>query len=227
MPKQIGGRAQLSTEVESYVREQILTGKYPAGARVRAEILAEELGVSPTPVREALQALRGQGFLSLEPRRGFRILALSDQDVDDVFLAQAFLAGQLARRAALSLSDAQLDELTRIHKQIDHAAATRDSEAVQDLNDRFHRIINKSANSPKLSNLLRNTLLYVPRRFFATYHQYPDSGNRQEVLSALRRRDQDAADLAMSHLIAHSGRLLHEFLSSRGLEEAAGGSARP
>ena len=67
MAKPFDGRAQLSTEVESYVREQILTGEFPAGSRVRAENLAEDLGVSPTPVREALQALRGQGFLSLSP----------------------------------------------------------------------------------------------------------------------------------------------------------------
>lgn len=221
MPKAFVGRAQLSTEVESYVREQILTGEYPAGSRVRAENLAEDLGVSPTPVREALQALRGQGFLSLEPRKGFRVLALSDQDIDDVFLAQAFLAGQLARRAATNLSDDQLDNLTQMHDEIDQAAAQRDSETVQDLNDSFHRIINKSAGSPKLRLLLSNTLFYVPSRFFATNHQYPSSDHRREVLSALRRRDPDAAEQSMSHLISHSGHLLREFLGNRGIEDAS------
>ncbi|MGH3801752.1 MAG: GntR family transcriptional regulator [Pseudonocardiaceae bacterium] len=221
MPKAFVGRAQLSTEVESYVREQILTGEFPAGSRVRAENLAEDLGISPTPVREALQALRGQGFLSLEPRKGFRVLALSDQDIDDVFLAQAFLAGQLARRAATNLTDDQLDNLTQMHDEIDQAAARRDSEAVQDLNDSFHRIINKSAGSPKLTLLLSNTLFYVPSRFFATNHQYPSSDHRRDVLSALRRRDPDAAEQTMSHLISHSGHLLREFLSNRAIEDAS------
>lgn len=219
MPKPLLGRAQLSTEVESYVREQILTGEFPAGFRVRAESLAEDLGISPTPVREAMQALRGQGFLSLEPRKGFRVLALSDQDIDDVFLAQAFLAGQLARRAATNLTDDQLDALTHMHDGIDQAAARRDSETVQDLNDGFHRIINKSAGSPKLRLLLSNTLFYVPSRFFATNHQYPSSDDRREVLDALHRRDPDAAERSMSHLISHSGRLLREFLSYRNGEK--------
>ncbi|EME56251.1 GntR family transcriptional regulator [Rhodococcus ruber BKS 20-38] len=221
MPKPLVGRAQLSTEVESYVREQILTGKFPAGARVRAENLAEDLGISPTPVREALQALRGQGFLSLEPRKGFRVLGLSDQDIDDVFLAQAFLAGQLARRAAVNLSDEQLDSLQHMHEQIDQAAARSDSETVQDLNDSFHRIINKSAGSPKLRLLLSNTLFYVPSRFFATNHQYPSSQHRANVLDALRRRDPDAAEESMSTLISHAGHLLREYLSDRQVETAS------
>ncbi|MCQ4122100.1 FCD domain-containing protein [Rhodococcus tibetensis] len=88
----------------------------------------------------------------------------SDQDIDDVFLAQAFLAGQRARRAATNLSDDELDNLTQMHDKIDQAAARRDRETVQDLNDSFHRIINKSAGSPKLRLLLSNTLFYEPSR---------------------------------------------------------------
>ncbi|MFC9840284.1 GntR family transcriptional regulator [Rhodococcus sp. NPDC127530] len=214
------GRPQLSTEVESHIREQILTGQYPAGYRVRAEILAEELGVSPTPVREALQALRGQGFLSLEPRKGFRVLTLSRTDIADIFLAQAFLAGELAGRAALNLTADHLAALERIDQKIDEYAAKGDSARVQDLHDEFHRIINRSSESSKLKLLLTTTLLYVPSRFFVTTHRYPPAAGRKRVLDALRTRDSKKASEAMMDHIKHTGELLQQFLDEQSAQVA-------
>ncbi|MCP9972532.1 GntR family transcriptional regulator [Actinomadura madurae] len=96
----LGRRRQLSDEVADYVRELIMSGQVRHGEFLRLERVADDLGISVTPVREALLSLRGEGFVTLEPRRGFMPAPLTRQDVQDLFEAQAYFAGELAARAA-------------------------------------------------------------------------------------------------------------------------------
>ena len=95
---------RLNAQVVKKVRELIMSGTMPGDSRLRTEHLAEELGVSATPVREALMALAGEGMVSFEPGRGFRVLPMSRQDVLDLYDVQAYLSGELAARAAVNLT---------------------------------------------------------------------------------------------------------------------------
>ena len=97
---ELGAHQQLSHKVAAYVREGIMAGQLPAGQFLRTESLAADLNVSATPVREALMILQSEGSVRWEPRRGFRVVSVSDQDVRDLFQVQAFIAGELAARAA-------------------------------------------------------------------------------------------------------------------------------
>lgn len=214
---QVGGRKQLSAEVEAFVREEIMTGKFEAGRYIRTETLAAHLGVSQTPVREGLQALRGQGFLRLEPRKGFRVLELRRSDIDDIFGVQADLAAELARRAATRLSWEQVNELARVHDELVVAVDAGDGVAVQRLNSDFHRLINHSADSPKIAMLLAVALSYVPNRFYETTGLYPPTDERTEILEAMKTRDPDRAAAAMRVHIEHSGVVLQKFLDDKGI----------
>lgn len=212
----LGSRRQLSADVEVLVREMIMTGRLRAGERIRIDMLAEELGISQTPVREGLQALRGQGFLSLEPRKGFRVLELRRSDIEDIFTAQAHLAAELARRATSRLSMQQIDELSRIHEKQNAAAEADDGVAVQELDREFHRLINLNADSPKLKLLLSAALFYVPRKFFQMGHVYPSAEGREEIIAAIRDRDEARAAKAMKRQIEHYGQLLQDYLDAGG-----------
>jgi len=212
----LGSRRALSAEVEAFVREMIMTGRLRAGDHIRTEKLAEELGISQTPVREGLQALRGQGFLSLEPRRGFRVLELRRSDIQDMFIAQAHLAAELARRATPRLTDRQIEKLAEIHERLLEAADAGDRPTVQELDWEFHRLINHAADSPKLKLLLSVALFYVPRRFFVTTGTFPSAAERAEVLAAIRARDPDRAAEAMRVHIEGYGRVLEEYLDAGG-----------
>lgn len=210
-------RIQLSAEVEAFVREEIMTGRFKPGQQIRTETLASQMGISQTPVREGLQALRGQGFLKLEPRKGFRVLELRRSDIDDIFDAQAYLAAELARRAASRLSWKQINDLTRIHLELIEAADLDDAARVQELTRDFHRLININADSPKLTLLLSVALFYIPNKFFETTHVYPAQEGRVEIIEALKSRDPEKAARAMREYIEQSGRLLQKYLDERGL----------
>lgn len=223
----LGSRRQLSADVEVLVREMIMTGRLKAGERIGIDMLAKELDISQTPVREGLQALRGQGFLSMEPRKGFRVLELRRSDIEDIFSAQAFLAAELARRATSRLSVQQIDELSRIHEKEKAAAEADDGVAVQELDREFHRLINLNADSPKLKLLLSVALFYVPRKFFQTDHVYPSTKGREEIIAAIRDRDEARAAKAMARQIEHYGQLLQDHLDAGGALGSASPSQSP
>ncbi len=187
-----------------------MTGRLHQGDHLRLDRLAGELGISVTPIREALLALRGEGFVDLEPRRGFTVATLTRKDIEDAYQVQAMLAGELAARAAHAISDEQLAQLEALQEELERAAQRYDADVVEELNHRFHDAINASADSPKLTWFLCVAARYAPQRFMATISGGRDASidDHRWVLRALRNRDGADARASMHAHIAHSGDLL-------------------
>ncbi|WP_395109201.1 GntR family transcriptional regulator [Actinomadura sp. SCN-SB] len=214
----LGRRRQLSDEVAAYVRDLIMSGRVRHGEFLRLERIADDLGVSVTPVREALLSLRGEGFVRLEPRRGFMPAPLTRQDVHDLFEAQAYFAGELAARAAAQITEDELAALDRTQEDLERASRLRDSEAIERANHHFHRVINLSARSPKTAWLLQLVVRYAPRRFYASIQGWSQASvdDHHLVLAALRAGDGEAARQAMRTHIRHAGTLLVVHLEGQG-----------
>src|SRR5699024_3127500 len=104
-------RPQLSDDVADRVRTWIMSGTVRPGSFIRLDETAAELGVSVTPVREALSKLRGEGLVESVPHRGYVVNPLSRGDVEDIFWLQGRIAVELAGRAARRATAADLDEL--------------------------------------------------------------------------------------------------------------------
>ena len=210
-------RPRLSDEAAAHVRELIISGQLSAGEFIRPETVAQELDISATPAREGLLALQSEGFLKVEPRRGFLVSPLSAQDIRDTFQAQALLAGELAARAALVATPADVRALENLQTDLDAAAERRDYDRVEQLNFEFHRTIYRLARAPKISWLLGATLRYAPREFFAAVPGWPEASahDHHAVLTALRDLDGEAARAAMSKHVTGAGALLAEHLASR------------
>ena len=151
---EFAARPQLAEDVARIVRRRIFDGTYAAGTYVRLDQLAAGLGVSVTPVREALFELKAEGLLEQQPRRGFVVRPVTVRDITDVSNVQAYLGGELAARAAEGIGDAQLAELTRIQTDLEAAYAADDGERAVRLNHEFHRAINVAADSPTLAQLM-------------------------------------------------------------------------
>ncbi|MFB4318805.1 GntR family transcriptional regulator [Actinomadura sp. 21ATH] len=223
----LGRRRQLGDEVAAYVRDLIMSGQVRHGEFLRLERIAEDLGVSVTPVREALLSLRGEGFVTLEPRRGFMPAPLTRQDVQDLFEAQAYLAGELAARAAGRLGAGGAAALGRTQERLERAAEALDAEGVERANHEFHRVINLAAGSPKTAWLLQLVVRYAPRRFYASIQGWDRASvdDHHQVLAALRTADAEAARAAMGAHIRHAGTLLVAHLEGQGFWDGDGAAS--
>jgi DNA-binding GntR family transcriptional regulator len=210
----VAGHQQLSHKVAAHVRERIMIGQLPGGQFIRTEALAAELHVSATPVREALMVLQSEGAVRWEPRRGFRVVGVSEKDVRDLFLVQGFIAGELAARAAGTLRTSEIEWLVATQETLERAAKSGDVALVDERNHQIHRRINTASDSPRLTALLNQTVQYVPLRFFGAVKGWSKASAHDHgaIFDALRAGQGEEARLAMVEHIHHIGDLLIDHL---------------
>jgi DNA-binding GntR family transcriptional regulator len=205
------GRVQLSEEVAGHLRDEIMSGALRPGEFIRLEAVAQRLGTSVTPVREALLLLRGEDMVRLLPRRGFVVSPLSRVDVEDLFAVQADLAGELAARAAARITDEQVAALDALNDRLLQALGSGDSDRIEVLEYQFHRALNLCAESRKLGYVLRSASQYLPRHFYSGDTRWRRAVRRDHgrLLAAARERDPDAArDAIRAHVLDGRERLL-------------------
>ncbi len=168
-----------------------MSGTLRPGTFVRLDETAAELGVSITPVREALLKLRGEGMVQLEPHRGHVVLPLTAQDIQDIFWLQATIARELAAAATENITDAQVNELERINDALAAAVGSGDAETIAGIEFAFHRVFNQASGRIKLAWFLLNAARYMPVLVYAADQQWGDAAvnNHRQVIAALRRRD--------------------------------------
>ena len=222
-------RPQLSEDVARFVRRRIFDGTYSAGEYVRLDQLAAELGISVTPVREALFELRAEGLLAQQPRRGFVVLPVTGRDLADVANVQAHVGGELAARAAINIDEDQLRDLKEIQAQLEEAYAGQDDERTVRLNHEFHRAINVAADSPKLAQLMSQITRYAPESVFPVIAGWPDQSIRdhRRVFAALAKHDGELARKAMSeHLAAGAAPLIKHLIEHGVIDDTSRRTSR-
>lgn len=212
-------RPQLSDDVARYVRRRIFNGTYPAGEYLRLDQVAAEVGISVTPVREALLNLRAEGLLDLHPRRGFMVVEVTARDLADVAQVQSFIGGELAARAAAQATADQLAELKSIQSELEKAYEQTNLDVTVRLNHEFHRQINVIADSPKLTQFMSGITRYAPESVFPTLDGWPEQSIRDHraVIAAMERGDAEGARAAMAEHFTVGVAPLTEHLIERGV----------
>ena len=212
-------RAQLSDEVAGHLRAAIMSGALRPGTFIRLDETAAKLGVSATPVREALLKLRGEGMVQLEPHRGHVVLPLSRQDIDDIFWMQATIAKELAASAAQRITDAEIDDLERLTDMLTTAVAGGDVEAIASTEFAFHRAFNHATGRIKLAWFLLHVARYMPLMVYAADPEWGAAAvqNHRQVVAALRRRDTAAVVEHTTRQFTDGARRLTERLQSSGI----------
>lgn len=204
--KQVASRPKLGLEISDYLRQALLSGKFERDQHLVLEDLAAQLGVSIMPVREALIGLANEGLVKALPRRGFRATPLADGDLDDIFELHAHIAGILAGRAAMIVSDKQIADLREMHARFENLAAKRLTKAVaselNSVNDDFHRLINKIAKGDRLRWFLKSTSHLIRRDFYQVSSEWISATLKDHpaIIEALQKRD---AQLARTLMEAH------------------------
>ncbi len=193
-PRRSVRREQLSDEVAARLRTDIMTGTLRPGMFIRLDETAAQLGVSITPVREALRTLRGEGMVQLEPHRGHVVVPLSRGDVEDIFWLQGTLAKELAATAADRISDAEIDELEQLNEVLADAVGRHEPDEIASAEFAFHRAFNRATGRIKLAWFLLHVARYLPGQIYAGDPQWGVSAveGHRELIAALRRRDVDA-----------------------------------
>lgn len=184
-------REQLSDEVAGHLRAAIMSGTLRPGTFIRLDETAAQLGVSITPVREALRTLRGEGMVQLEPHRGHVVAPLSRQDIEDLFWLQAMIAKELATTAANRITDEEIDELERLNDALAEAVTAGEADEIAAAEFAFHRCFNHTTGRIKLTWFLLHVARYMPPRIYAADPAWGPAAvnNHRDLIAALRRRD--------------------------------------
>jgi DNA-binding GntR family transcriptional regulator len=171
-----------------------MTGTLRPGTFIRLDETAAALGVSITPVREALRTLRGEGMVQLEPHRGHVVVPLTRGDIEDICWLQATIAEELAATAAERITEAEIEELERLNGGLLAAVGRgvpEDPEDVVAAEFAFHRALNRATGRIKLAWFLLHVERYLPGQIYASDAAWGAASvaTHRELIAALRRRD--------------------------------------
>jgi len=214
---------KLGERIASELRDEIIAGSLLVGSPLRLAPIAERLGVSTTPVREALAILERQGLVSSQLHRGFRVAEITPRDIKNIYSVHAFMSELLIARATRRLSEEDIDELEELDRQMREATEAGDAAVAGDLNHQFHRQINLAAGSPLLVRFLTETTPFVTRRHdpdVPGWEQHRMEGHHA-IIAALRKRDADEAARLIGEHIRRSGALAGEFAEKQAEGRAA------
>jgi DNA-binding GntR family transcriptional regulator len=183
------------------LREDILRGTLPAGARLGEVELADRLGVSRTPVREALSRLAAEGLVELVPNRGARVASWTVDELEGVFALRSLLEPQLTALAVPHAAPADLDELDLLAARMVELG-DRDLDALVPLNRAFHDRLVALAAAPALATALAGAVHspLVARNFHAydAASLHRSTAHHVEIVAALRAGDPEWARAVMT-----------------------------
>ncbi|OAK55563.1 MULTISPECIES: GntR family transcriptional regulator [Rhodococcus] len=188
-------RPQLSEDVANHVRHVVMSGEIRPGDFIRLDETAAELGVSVTPVREALLTLRGEGMVELVPHRGYVVSPLTPDDIVDIFWLQGQIAVELVRRAAPRITPDVIAELEKFNAELSDAVEKSQPNEVEIAEFEFHRVLNRLAEASKLAWFLNNATRYTPTRLYAVDLDWGREAVRshEQLIAALKASDVDEA----------------------------------
>ncbi len=197
-------RRMLRDQVKSYLTGAILSGIYKPGERLVETRIAQQLGVSQAPVREAIRELELLGLLKSEPFRGASVRQLSTEELTEIYTVRAALEGVAARVAATRLTEDDFARLAELLDKMLTTAAHADRRGFAEHNVAFHRVIVEASGNRTLINLW-NTLQPSTWTLFSVIHSGHDimelAVRHRVVIEALRARDPHRAEQVMhSHL---------------------------
>lgn len=187
------------------LRKAIITGELPPGERLMETQLGEKLGVSRTPIREAIRKLELEGLVVMVPRKGAQVAQFTQKDIKDVLEVRASLEALAARLACERMDERSFLRLQLVITEYEYAAKEKDIETMINKDVEFHEIIFNATHNDKLVQMFGNLGEQV-HRFRIAYLKNMEQSmavhrEHTEILQALRDRDPErAAQLATTHI---------------------------
>ena len=188
-------------QVAEMLRDMIMTGKLAEGDKVNEGELCETMGISKTPLREALRVLSVEGLIRLVPNRGAFVTKPTFEEIAEMFDVMSLLEGYCARAACEKMTPKDFTRLEKLHAKLEDNFEQRDQEEYIRINNRYHSLVQEIAGNRALNQIVdglrKKILLYrfqslnLPARFECSIREH------RNLLDAFRKRDQSRAESVM------------------------------
>ena len=201
-------KSSLRGQVFNKIHEDIINGRYEPGDSLVETKLAKELGVSRTPIREAIRQLELEGLVMYIPNKGVYVTGISEQDIKDIYTIRSLIEGLAVKWAIERIQPKELKELEEIVELMEYYTIKGDMEQVTKLDTTFHDGIYDACNSNVLKNTLRNLLRYIRKARLSSLrvpkraHQALEE--HKHILDAFTARDPERGERLMIEHISHA-----------------------
>jgi len=206
LQNEITDKYTLRGRVYNTIREKILSGYYKENEELKETAVASELGVSRTPVREALRQLELEGLVSIIPNKGAYVTGITKKDIHDIYIIRSYLEGLCAKWACENITEAEIEALEEILYLSDFHASRGHYDQMVELDNKFHELIYKASGSKILNHVLSDFHQYVERVRKITlsmpYRAEKSSKEHAAIVEAIKKRDGELAEtLANEHIM--------------------------
>lgn len=196
--KESSDKYSLRGKVYDHIREDILNGIYKEHEELKEATLGEKLGVSRTPVREALRQLELEGLVEIIPNKGARVTGITKKDIDDIYQIRYLLEGLSARWATEHVTEAQIEKMEETLYLTEFHANKGNFAQVYELDSQFHELMYEASGSKMLNHILSDFHMYVTRirkTSLATDNRSKNSTEEHRaILEAIKERNADKAE---------------------------------
>ncbi len=194
-------KATYHVRIADMLRDMMMTGKLKEGNKVNENELCSSMGISKTPLREALRVLSVEGLIKLVPNRGAFVTQPTFNEIEEMFDVMSLLEGFCASVACDKMRSRDFAHLEKLHAQLEKKYAQRDQEGYIRINNQYHSFLQEMVNNRILNQIIdglrKKILLYrfqslnTPARFESSIREH------RNLLDAFRQRDSERAKLLM------------------------------
>ncbi|MFZ0613091.1 MAG: GntR family transcriptional regulator [Desulfobacterales bacterium] len=224
-------KATLHIQIADALREMIMIGELKNGDKINENDLCAAMGISKTPLREALRVLSAENLISLIPNRGAYVTKPTTAEIKEMFAVMSVLEGVCARAAAEKMTPADFARLETLHAELEEKFDRRDQEEYIRINNRYHSFIQDLAGNRTLnqivSGLRKKILLYrfqslnLPGRFEDSIKEHRD------LLEAFRNRAAPKAEKIMKTHLQKQAQAIEALARKTGEEKSTSETILP
>jgi DNA-binding GntR family transcriptional regulator len=209
-------RKSLGEHVFESLKHSIIRGKISSGEWLVESHIAETLGISRTPVREAIHKLEREGLIERQPRGGFTVLGLNRNNIEETFGIRSVLEGYAARLAALNHKEEELEALEKKIDEFQNALDRKKMDVLPVINTEFHDLLYALSKSPKLLQMINGLQdqIYRYREMILKEKKFAVTSNQDHIqmLKYIRKRDAEGAErLVRDHIFRGQEMVLKEY----------------
>ncbi|TCK92871.1 GntR family transcriptional regulator [Natranaerovirga hydrolytica] len=199
------------------LREDILVGKYKENESLKETIISNELGVSRTPVREAIRQLELEGLVNIIPNKGAIVTGINEKDIKDIYAIRSLLEGLCARWAVDHFTEKKIEQIEEIIYLSEFHIRKGHFEHVYELDNKFHEALYDASNSKTLKHLLSDFHYYVQKvrkeSLSTNKRALKSIEEHKAILEAIKNKDGDKAEyLANLHIKNTSKNVIDNYL---------------